>query len=184
MLEILVVMAFAVIVIMAKKRGTLRRRFNLRRVRVNPEMPLLTPASDIVVKQAISAVAVSTYRAISHKATWNLMNLTSGEGPVTVGLAHSDYTVTEIKECLEAQAGIDPGNKVEQERANRLVRSVGQFGSVQAMLNDGKPITTKLNWLIAIGRTVDMFAYNEDTGTLTTGAVLNVTGDLWVKDSA
>ncbi len=147
-------------------------------------MPLLTPASDIVVLQAMTAVAVSTYRAISVKATWNLMNLTSGEGPVTVGLAHSDYTVTEIKECLEAQAGIDPGNKTAQEQANRLVRVVGAYGSVQAMLNDGKPITTKLNWLIAIGRTVVMWAYNEDTATLTTGAVLNVSGNMWVKDSA
>ncbi len=175
------------VLVLAAKRGRGRRRkFNLRRVRLNPEMPLLTPASDIVVLQAMTAVAVSTYRAISVKVMWTLMNLTSGEGPVTVGLAHSDYTVTEIKECLEAQAGIDPGNKVEQERANRMVRVVGSFsgGGGGQTLNDGKPISTKLNWLIAIGRTVVMWAYNEDTATLTTGAVLNVSGNLWVKDSA
>jgi len=168
---------------MARRPRRKRRSFNLRRVRVTPEMPILNVLSDVAVKQAISAVAVSTYRAISLKGLWAITNLTVNEGPLTVGVAHSDYTVLEIQECLISQASIDPGNKVEQERANRLVRLIGSFNE-DGVLNDGEPVSTKLNWLIAIGRSVDMFIFNESTSQLTTGAVLNFTGNLWVKDSA
>ncbi len=122
---------------------------------------------------------------VSATLTWIVSAGTAGEGPVTVGYAHSDYSITEIKECLEAFAAIDQGDKVAQERANRLVRTVGtvRFPGGAAALNDGKPIKTRLNWLINIGDSVNMFAFNEDIGVLTTGALLTASGDLWVKDS-
>ena len=116
--------------------------------------------------------------------------MTLGDGPVTVGYAHSDYSVTEIKECLEAFAAIDQGDKIARERANRLVRTVGTLGAgVVAgatsydVLNDGKPVSTKLNWLINIGDSVVLFAFNESTGALTTGSFINAQGDIWIKDS-
>ncbi len=121
---------------------------------------------------------------MSVKATWSIVGLTLVEGPITVGYAHDDYSVAEIKECLEAAASIDPGDKIAQEQANRLVRIVGTInanGSPE--LNDGKPITTKLNWLIGVGHAINMFAYNEFPSALSTGAVLHCQGDLWVKDS-
>ncbi len=167
---------------MAKKPQRRRRSFNLRRVRLTPEDPILNLLSDIVVKQAMSAVSVATYRAVTLKGLWSISGLTAGEGPLTIGVAHSDYSITEIGECLQAQAGIDPANKIENERANRLVRVIGSFNS-DGVLNDGKPVKTCLNWLIPIGQTLDMWAFNESTAQLTTGAVLNFAGDLWVKDS-
>ncbi len=117
--------------------------------------------------------------------TWAWTNPTATEGPLTVGYAHSDYSVTEIKECLEAVAAIDAGNKIANEQANRLIRIVGVLRSPVggSFLNDGKPIKTRLNWLITPGDTVNVFAFNENTAALSTGSVLNLQGDLWVKDS-
>ncbi len=168
---------------MAKHPKGRSRRFNLRRVRVSPELPLLTTASDTAVKTVLTAASVSTYRAVSLKATWSITDLTANDGLITVGLAFSDYSVAEIKECLEVAGSISPLNKIAQEQANRLVRIVGSMNEVRETLNDGQPITTKLNWLIPIGGSVEIFAYNQSTGALTTGAIINVDGDLWVKDS-
>ncbi len=118
------------------------------------------------------------------KATWSIEGLVATEGPITVGLAHDDYTVTEIKEALEAAAAIDPGDKIAQEQANRLVRVVGTLGQATEALNNGEPISTKLNWLIGVGHAINMFAFNESTAALTTGSTIHCIGNLWVKDSA
>ncbi len=179
MLEIFVVL---LCLIMAAKRTPKRRRMNLRRVGISPELNLATLASDTAIVSGLTGVAADTYRAMSVKAVWSLSGLTAGEGPITVGFAHSDYTVTEIKECLEAAGAIDFGDKVAAEQANRLVRTVGQFSEANSSLNDGKPIKTRLNWLISIGEEVNIFAFSEDDqANLTTGATVRITGDLWVK---
>ncbi len=163
------------------------RSFRLRRVRTTPVITLGALANITVVEGALTPVGVAAYRAISHSCIWSRKGAASGEGPVLVGYAHSDYTATEVKECLESQASIDIGNKTSQEQANRLVRIVGAFAGIalsggDEVLNDGKPIKTRLNWLIPIGDTVDIFAYNETGSTLTTGGLIEADGDLWVKD--
>jgi len=113
----------------------------------------------------------------------SVLQLTAGEGPVTVGYAHSDYSVTEIKEAIESALSISVGDKVAQEKANRLIRIVGEISSEDPILNEGRPIKTKLNWFIPIGKFVNMFAYNNNSSPLTTGAIQNASGNLWVKDS-
>ncbi len=157
-----------------------KRRYSLKRIRITPERTLTTLGSDTALIATISGTGDLSYRAVTVKGVWTMLGLTSGEGPVTVGYAHSDYTVAEIKECLEAQLSINQGNKIENERANRLVRIVGSFAANLA-LNDGRPIKTRLNWLISVSDSVNMFAFNEDTAALTTGAVVNLQGDMWVK---
>ncbi len=167
---------------MAKKRSRTRRKFNLRRVRLTPTLPLGALATVTAITIATTGNADGAYRCVSIKGTWIMKELTTDEGPVIVGFAHSDYTVAEIKEAIEASASISVGNKVEQERANRLVRQVGIFMENGA-LNDGEPISTKLNWLIPIGKEVNVFAYNDDTVILATGSRVNFNGNMWVKDS-
>ncbi len=116
---------------------------------------------------------------------WTLDNLPSGDGPVVVGYAHSDYSVTEIKEALEAGSSISVGNMVSQEHANRLVRKVGTFVEAEAPLNNGMPIKTRLNWLIPIGKEVNVFAFNDHAAdALATGSILTFNGNMWVKDSS
>ncbi len=168
---------------MARKKGSGRRRMNLRPVRITTEKVLLTLASDTALAQTLTGNSTNRYRAVSASTTWSLSDLTEGEGPIQVGYAHSDYTVAEIKECIESQGSVDQNDKVAQERADRLVRLVGTHNSeANDTLNDGKPIKTRLNWLIGIGSSVNAFWFNEGTGALTTGAHGNLAGTLWVRD--
>lgn len=184
MLEVLLAIIFALGVspALAKRKGR-RRRFNLRRIRVTDEQALGTLTSDTAIVGALHGAITNAMRVVSASMVWSLVNLTANEGPITVGYAHGDYSVTEIKECLEAQASADASNKIANEQANRLVRIVGTFGAGAQSLNDGRPIKTKLNWLITPGVVLNAFVYNEDTTGLTTGAYLHTQGNLWVKDS-
>ncbi len=183
---VIVLLSAIALVIYAKRKGSprKRRRYSLRRVRVTPLLALSTLGSTIALVTGVTGASTSSYRAMSLKQTWSIVGMTEGEGPITVGYAHSNYTVTEIKEALESSAAIDPGLKVEQEKTNRLIRIVGVFSSPSQFLNHGDPISTRLNWLISIGKAVNIFVYNENAAPLTTGAVVNAQGNLWVKDSA
>ncbi len=179
MLEILILVA----TLFLAKHPTRRRAMALRRVRITPLIALSTLGSTIAIVSGLTAGGSDTYRCVTVKATWSLTGLTSGEGPITVGYAHSNYDVTQIKEALES-ASLDKGNKLAQEKANRLVRIVGSLSEVNVALNEGKPIKTRLNWLISIGDNVNSFAYNESAAALTTGANVHCVGDMWIKDSA
>ncbi len=161
-----------------------RRRFNLRRVRVSPELALAMLASDTVLKTVLVGTYASTYGCMSVSLTWSLTDLTANDDPVIVGLAFSDYSVTDINVCIEAAEAIDIGDKIGQEKANRMVRIIGSMNEVRESLSEGRPIKTKLNWLIPIGKAIEVFAYNTSDDPLTTGAFLNCDGDMWVKDSA
>jgi hypothetical protein len=120
---------------------------------------------------------------MSLNCTWGVTAMNDADGPITVGVVHSDYSITELKECLESSVSINQGDKIAQEKANRLVRIVGTISTDRPMLNDGEPIKTRLNWLITIGQQLELFAYNENAAVMITGARFNVAGDLWVKDS-
>ncbi len=178
-------MIFGALNNMPKKSYTRRRKrvFNLRRVRTTPAIALSTLASAVAVKLGMTGAAPNTYRAVSVSQVWDIIGMTGGEGPILVGYAHSDYTVTEIKEAIESSASIDPGLKIEQEKSNRLIRIVGQLDQQTNNLNDGKPLKTRLNWLISPGDEVSIFAYNDGAAALTTGAVVKSSGNLWVRDS-
>ncbi len=160
-----------------------RRKFNLRRVRVTPTLTLSTLGAATVLTGGMTAASSGPYRVISAICSWTQSTLTDGEGPITVGYAHNDYSVGEIKEALEASAALDLGDKVAQEKANRLVRVVGTFRSEPNNdLNDGRPIKTKLNWRMNVGDILNIFAYNESTGALATGTFIRSTGNLWIRD--
>ncbi len=162
------------------------RSYRLRRVRITPSLGLSTLATLTALTVAVTPAASSTYRCISIDTVWGSVGVVQTGGPFTVGYAHSDYSVGEIKEAIEASAAIDVGNKVAMEQANRLVRIVGTMAFQSAdeqALNDGRPIKTRLNWLMSIGQSVNAFVYNEGTVAVT-GATLKLTGNMWVKDSA
>ncbi len=184
MIELLLLL---MMVLLAKRKPQRRRRYRLRGVRITTELALGTLASDVAVVTSLTGNSDAQYRAISVSSTYSMVGITAGDGPITVGLAHSDYTVTEIKENMESAAAISPGLKIEQERTNRLVRVVGTLRpagvGLGSFLNDGEPVKTRLNWLLPIGKSVNLFAFNEGTGALSTGAIVHMSGKIWVADS-
>ncbi len=175
---------------MARNRKPSRRRgFNLRRVRIASAVTVGALAAGDVVSGTIIASATDPVRIMSVNYVYAISDIGAGvDDGQEFGLAHSDYTDTEIEECLEAAASFDLGNKVAQEQANRLVRSIGimtgspgnDFGM---SFNDGKPMKTKLNWLISSGDNLRLWVRNGSANVYTTGARLIVQGDTWVKDS-
>ncbi len=173
---------------MAKHRRSRRRAFNLRKVRITNNVAIGALAADDVIEGPISNTSTNTYRVISVNLSYGLSDLgaTSDDGQ-EFGLAHGDYTAVEIEECLEAAGAINVGDKVAQERANRLVRSIGQMTGAPGTgaglsYNDGKPVKTKLNWFIGIGQTVVLWIRNTSGTIYTTGASLDCIGEMWVKD--
>ena len=121
--------------------------------------------------------ACRTYSAL---IAWALEGMTPGEGPIEVGLYDSDLSVTEVKEALNAS----PTNRsaiVEREKARRPVRNSGTFrvANAEEVLNDGRPIYTRVLMKHSQSANLNFFAYNKSGGTLAAGSVLHVSGKLF-----
>ncbi len=105
------------------------------------------------------------------------------QGPLVVGVAHSDYSAAEILAYLENSGSWNEGDLPAQEIAKRKVRRIGTFDgtAAQGRLNDGKPIKTKLNWILNTGQTLDFWVLNEDDSVLTTGTDIILSGhaNIW-----
>ncbi len=173
---------------MPKKTPKRRRAFNLRKVRVAQNITIGALAAFSLVKGTLYPASTNPYRIVSSDLSYQVVDLgaTIDDGH-EVGLAHGDYTATEIEECVESQSAIDLGDLLAQERTNRLVRTIGfaSGGSGAATdqslsVNDGKPVKTKLNWKIGIGDTVDAWIRNGSDTIWTSGATLAIIGHVWV----
>ncbi len=175
--------------VLAARKGKGRRPFR-RFIRgiVDEELPLLTLASKTVVGIGFDNSVNERTWISSVRATWTLKGLppVDGDGPIQVGLAHSDYSDAEIEEWIENAASWNEGDLVAQEVGKRKIRSVGVFQSAasvdeDSVLNDGKPITTKCGWILLQGQTLKQWAYNLGSGAMTTGGqvLTNGTANLW-----
>ncbi len=142
---------------------------------------LLVPADVVEEKAWISSV----------RATYALAGISPVDnmGPIQVGIAHSDYTLSEIEAWIEQSTGWAEGDRVAQEISNRLIRRIGTFEmpdgpSDSVALNLGKPITTKLNWILVTGQNVVFWVYNEGSVAIaTTDPNVHIVGhaNLWPR---
>lgn len=151
-------------------------------------IPLLTASSKDVVKQDESQVLQEKAYLTSVKCQYSLRQYTlvTDAGPVMVGLAHSDYTASEIEEWIENAGSWTQGDKRTQEIARRFIRRIGTFDNPTLVtesdrLNEGRPIHTKCGWQLTTGQTVAFWVYNLGTADLVTGADVLVSGfaNLW-----
>ncbi len=161
-------------VIMAKhgKRGNMG---NYLKGAVDEELAIATLGANDVVGANFDSVMVERGVVTSLVAAYSIRGLSSAsdDGPIMVGVAHSDYDDAEIEEYIENLGSWDPGDKISQERARRQIRKIGVFESraeaTEAVtLNDGKPIKTKLNWQLSTGDTLKLWAYNMGASPLAT----------------
>ncbi len=169
-------------------RGRARRSFNLRRVRVATTVGLGALLASDVITGVITNTSTDPYRIVTADLTFSLVNVgNAADDGQEFGLSHSDYTAAEVEECLEAGGSIDLGNKIAQEQANRLVRTIGVMtgdpvAGAGMDFNDGKPKKTKLNWRMSTGKQLALWIRNGSSVNYTTGAGLRVQGNLWIKD--
>ncbi len=142
---------------------------------VDESLGLGTLASNTLVSDTWDETVNEKSLLSSIVATWSLDQLTLSQGPISFGVAHSDYTDAEIEEVIENAGSWDRGNKIAREMARRQVRVIGVFEGLgetvqDVNFNDGRPIKTKLNWVLQTGDTLKMWAYNDSATALSTTA--------------
>ncbi len=168
---------------MAKHKGRKSRyNSNFQAVKTVESLTIGALADGVVLKKTITGALTQDAYAISADTTWALVNPTTGEGPLQVGYASDDLTVTEITEALDASP-VSKSDRIARERAGRPVRHVGMFegrdGSDQ-VLNDGKAIRTKI--MMPIAQTdLSVWIRNLSGATLTTGSILKIAGQLYLN---
>ncbi len=161
-----------------------RRRGFLLKGKIDETLPLGTLANADVVGDVFNDTLDQEAYAISQEAIWTIRELTDDEGPIIVGVAHGDYTDAEIEEYLENAGSWTRGDMLAQEIAKRKIRSVGSFaatGTGDQVLNDGKPIKTRLGFMLQEGQTIKVWAWNKSGAALTTGAQVFLEGHVWLR---
>ena len=164
-----------------KKRG---RRSGVRPGNVEQSLGLGTLAANDLLGANLTGTVDKPEFLVSAFLAWSLRDLTLGQGPVIVGLAHSDYLDAEIEEYVENTGGWASSDKVAQEIVRRQIRIVGKFSGndTEESLNDGKPIRTPLMMSVTAGQGLKMWAYNSGSGAFsTTAPVLELDGVVWIR---
>jgi len=145
-------------------------------------------ADTLILEPAGDSVDEETWLS-SVKALYALQDFTAttGDGPIIIGLAHSDYSAAEIEQWIESTGSWSKYDLVQQEIAKRKIRRIGTFQqNVQPenleVMNDGRPLTTKCGWMLGSGQTVEFWCYNAGLA-LTTGSQVQIRGhaNLWPK---
>ncbi len=172
-----------------KPRRRKYRRYLKGLIELNTAMGALATSSLITASPV--GVVTETAWLSSVKCTWSWKDIAvaQSDGPIIVGVAHSDYTAAEIEEFLEQQGSWDEGDLIAQEVRKRKIRVIGTFPATGisltdiTVLNDGLPIHTKCGWYLTTGKSVDFWFYNAGSGNLVTGSFVTITGhaNLWPR---
>ncbi len=136
---------------------------------IDLDFALGTLAANTLIAQATQDQVGERTLVTSVIATYALSGFTVGDniGPIEVGLAHSDYTAAEIEAFVERGSSWNEGDQIDREISSRKIRRIGVFQNdgasgdlSRAVLNDGKPIKTRLNWILNAGQGLDFWVYN------------------------
>ncbi len=180
-----------VILLMARKSRRRRRNWAAyTRGNIRENMALGTLAAADVITTSLGDVDGRT-RISTIKATWSMsgFTVTDNVGPIMVGVCHGDYSDAEVEAWIEQTEATSwqSGSLADKEISDRRIRKIGTFGQVgqslgNQVLNDGKPITTKLNWDLVSGQSIRIWAYNTGTvavGTTDPQVVVDGQANLW-----
>ncbi len=169
-----------------KGRGKFRKYL---RGNIDLDFLLGTLAAESLISAVVPDTVVEKAWCTSVKASYSLQALTKSPtvGPITIGVAHSDYTSAEIEQWVENLGAWKQASQLEQEIARRKIRLIGTFPNPDAtgntaVLNHGRQFTTKCGWQLVTGQTLRFWAYNEGSSALaTTDPTVHVSGhaNLW-----
>ncbi len=169
---------------MAKHRGRKGRKTSssaFQALPVNQTIALATLADQTVLMADLTAIADDMWMQ-SADLSWTLRDAAVGEGPIAVGLAHNDLSVSEVKEAINAVPA-SRSDIVARERSRRPVRRVGQFtGGVatsEVALFNGVEKRTPVKMYFAESSDLAAYAMNQSGATLTTGAVVTINGTIY-----
>ncbi len=169
----------------ARRRKKRRSMTGYRKGALSMELDLATLAGRTLVSVLNSESVTERARLSSVAGIYTLSGYTlvSEGGPILFGLAHPDYTDAEIEAWIENSGSWSEGNLVAKEIANRRIRQIGVFETPAdgvadvVTYNDGRPVKTRLNWLLITGQSIRLWAYNMGTAAMvTTDADVNFEG--------
>ncbi len=170
------------------KRG--RRRFRAYlKGQIELDIGLGALAADTAITEPVGDTVTEEAWVSSVKAIYTLQDLpaSTGDGPVIVGVAHSDYTLAEIEEWIENTASWEKYDLRQQEIAKRKIRRIGTFIQLSSaedmqVMNEGRQQHTKCGWMLGTGQTLQFWCYNAGL-VLNTGGVVHVRGhaNIWPK---
>ncbi len=152
---------------------------------VNVQLSLSTLGDETVLMVDLIAGAASLDKRIwwySFKGFVAISGLTAGEGPIEVGGAHSDLSVTEVGEALDAQAAVNIDDIIARERGRRPVRSWGLFAGLNTneyLNNQSGSVKKSLKFSTGEDSEPAMWVRNHAGGVLTTGAAVSIFGKIW-----
>ncbi len=189
---IMIVLALGIPLAMARRGKGRRPMGKYVRGSVDDTVSLPTLGASTAVSEVMSGLVNERTLVSSIVAAYSMDNFTqdTADGPIAVGVAHSDYTDAEIEAYIENTGSWNEGDKVSQEIGKRQIRRIGIFtGNISAavdsvVLNDGKLIKTKLNWILLQGQGLRLWAYNMGSSALaTTIPVVHAQGhvNLWPR---
>ncbi len=160
-----------------------RRRGRLFVPRVSESLALGALASNTLVKADFANSLDQECWAISMDVEAVMHNHTQGDGPIVFGVAHGDYEQQEIEEWLEANASWKSSDKIENEQARRKCRLIGTFDGTltQEKFREGQVVRVKLGFKVEDGETLSLWAYNDGSGVMTTGSLLEIKGQIYFK---
>ncbi len=141
---------------------------------------MLTAGSGVAVLQNAIASLGEDFFLVSADLAVASRGHAQGEGPLQVGVAHGDLTVTEIKECIESDNS-DPNNIIQKERSRRPVRTVGYLRQDvdPALIGDGQMQRVRCKFMVGDGKAINVWASNRSGAALTTGTVVHIDGVLF-----
>ncbi len=142
---------------------------------VDEDMNLGSLAAKTLVIQAFGDVVTERTLITSLDAMWSMIGKTiaDNQGPIMVGVSHGDYTAAEVEAWIERQDSWKEADLIAREITGRKIRRVGVFPEGGAslstqVLNEGRSIKTRLNWILNVGQTIDFWAYNNGSAALAT----------------
>lgn len=165
------------------RKGRKRRPVLVAKVNAEISMQTLDAAT---VGEAVLVANSSSQRlwVISADLNWDWKDATAGDGPIQCGVAHGDYSVTEINEWFDSGIGLGDVDMIVQEKNSRKCRDSGTMSLVgagtDAQLNDGNPKRTKLGFYLGSGDGLTMWVRNGGT-ELITGSEVVCTGQIYYR---
>ncbi len=164
---------------MARRKRRTRRYRRWQRIPFQIILTTSTLANNIVLK-ATTLDNTEDFQVVSIDATCNLRGGVATEGPLLIGFALGDLTVTEIKEALEA-APSSPDDIIPTERSKRPVRKTGSFPGLATneTLNNGNPKRTKFFRMIRENSSLGAWVQNRSGSALSGGQVISIEGTIY-----
>lgn len=174
---------------MAKRKGI---RGKYLKGNIDEQLAMTTLGAQTAVSVVFDNVVNERTLVSSIVAAYTLNELTPGAdiGPFLFGVMHSDYSDTELEEWIDLTGSWNEGDLVSAEVANRKIRRIGTIGGLvtaatqSVVHNDGRPVKTKLNWILLQAQTLKLWVYNLGTQAVaTTVPTLQASGhaNLWPR---